>query len=201
MDMSVKNLQPRFLVLLLFIVVAGVLRVTAAGHLTPFSNFSPLGAMALFGGTYFADKWKSYLFPLAALFVSDVILMQTIYKQYAAGFMFDGWYWNYIAFAAVVLVGQLLIKKVRVVNIAAAAVAGAIVYWLIADFGTWMSPTSIDLTTGQPYPANWQGLMKCYAMGAPYIKNTLISNLVYSGIFFGLFEFMQHKIPALAVSK
>src|SRR5688500_9857593 len=156
--MSVKNLQPRFLVLLLFIVIAGVLRITAAGHITPFSNFSPLGAMALFGGAYFADKWKSYVFPLAALFLSDVILMQTVYKPYASGFLFDGWYWNYLGFAAMVLMGQLLIKKVRVLNVALACVAAAVVYWLLADFGTWMSPANIDLTTGVAYTKDWQGL-------------------------------------------
>lgn len=197
--MSVKNLQPRFLVLLLFIVIAGVLRVTAAGNITPFSNFSPLGAMALFGGAYFADKWKSYVFPLAALFLSDVIVMQTVYKQYASGFLFDGWYWNYLGFAAMVLTGQLLIKKVRVLNVAVACVAAAVVYWLLADFGTWMSPINIDLTTGVAYTKDWQGLMKCYAMGLPFLKNTLLSNLVYSGLFFGLFEYMQRRIPALAI--
>lgn len=199
--MSVKNLQPRLLVLLLFIVVAGVLRVTAAGHITPFSNFSPLGAMALFGGAYFADKWKSYLFPLAALFLSDVIVMQTVYKQYASGFLFEGWYWNYLGFAAMVLAGQLLIKKVRVPNVVAGAVVAAVIYWLMADFGTWMSPSNIDMTTGVAYTKDWQGLMKCYVMGLPFLKNTLLSNLVYSGIFFGLFEYMQYKIPALAIHR
>ncbi len=44
--MSIKQIQPRFIVLLLFIVAGGILRVLAAGQLTPFSNFSPLGAMA-----------------------------------------------------------------------------------------------------------------------------------------------------------
>ena len=52
--MSIKQIQPRFIVLLLFIVAGGILRVTAAGQLTPFSNFSPLGAMALFGYSFSA---------------------------------------------------------------------------------------------------------------------------------------------------
>lgn len=199
--MSIKNLQPRFFVLLLFILVAGVLRITAAGHITPFSNFSPVGAMALFGGAYFADKWKSYLFPLLTLFLGDVIMSQTIYKAYATGIMYEGWYWTYLGFAAMVLIGQVMIKKVKITNIVFASVGAAIVFWLLADFGTFMSHHNIDMTTGLPFTRDVQGLVKCYIQGLPLVKNTILSNLVYSGIFFGLFELMQNKIPALAISK
>lgn len=199
--MSIKNLQPRFFVLLLFILVAGVLRITAAGHITPFSNFSPVGAMALFGGAYFADKWKSYLFPLLTLFLGDVIMSQTIYKAYATGIMYEGWYWTYLGFAAMVLIGQLVIKKVRITNIVFASVGAALAFWLLADLGTFMSHHNIDMTTGLPFTRDFQGLVKCYIQGLPLVKNTILSNLVYSGIFFGLFELMQNKIPALAISK
>lgn len=199
--MSIKNLQPRFFVLLLFILVAGVLRITAAGHITPFSNFSPVGAMALFGGAYFADKWKSYVFPLLCIFLSDVIMNLTIYDAYVNGIMYDGWIWTYLGFAAMVLMGQLLIKKVRVTNIVVASVLSAVAFWLLADFGTWLSPVNIDMTTGTQFTKDAQGLVKCYIQGLPLVKNTILSNLVYSAIFFGLFELMQNKIPALSVSK
>lgn len=197
--MSIKNLQPRFVVLLLFIVVAGVLRITAAGEITPFSNFSPVGAMALFGGAYFADKWKSYVFPLLTLFLGDVIMSQTIYKAYATGILYEGWIWTYLGFAAMVLTGQLIIKKVRITNVVAASVIAAVVFWLLADFGTWTTAHNIDMTTGLPFTKDAQGLVKCYIQGLPLVKNTILSNLVFSAIFFGLFELMQHKIPALSI--
>lgn len=199
--MSIKNLQPRFLVLLLFIVVAGVLRITAAGEITPFSNFSPVGAMALFGGAYFADKWKSYVFPLLTLFLGDVIMSQTIYKAYATGILYEGWIWTYLGFAAMVLTGQLIIKRVRITNVVAASVIAAIVFWLLADFGTWTTAHNIDMTTGLPFTKDAQGLVKCYIQGLPLVKNTILSNLVFSAIFFGLFEWMQNKIPALSIPR
>ncbi|RPD40547.1 DUF6580 family putative transport protein [Chitinophaga barathri] len=198
--MSIKSLQPRFFVLLLFIIVSGVLRITAAGNITPFSNFSPVGAMALFGGACFADKWKGYVFPLLTLFLSDVIMMQTVYKAYSHGnLLFSGWYWVYIGFAASVLIGQLVIKKMRVGNIVLACFLAAIVHWLFADFGTFMGEFSIDITTGKPFTRDLAGLLRCYELGLPFLKNTLLSNLVFSGIFFGLFALMEKKIPALAV--
>lgn len=193
--MSIKNLQPRFFVLLLFIIVAGVLRITAAGKITPLSNFSPVGAMALFGGAYFADKWKSYVFPLLTLFLGDLLMMQTIYKPYNNGtLLYENWYLVYLGFAAMVLIGQVMIRKVSVVNIAMASVAAALVHWLLSDFAVWNASFSA-------YPKDFKGLMECYAMGFPLMKNTLLSNLLYSAIFFGLFELVQRKVPALAYEK
>lgn len=193
--MSIKNLQPRFFVLLLFIIVAGVLRITAAGNITPLSNFSPVGAMALFGGAYFADKWKSYVFPLLTLFLGDLIMMQTIYKPYNNGtLLYENWYLVYLGFAAMVLIGQVMIRKVRVVNIAMASVAAALVHWLLSDFAVWNAGFSA-------YSKDFKGLMECYAMGFPLMKNTLLSNLMYSAIFFGLFELVQRKVPVLAYEK
>lgn len=46
--MPVRNLQPRFRVLLLFIVMAGILCITAAGHIPPFSNCSPVAKRVVY---------------------------------------------------------------------------------------------------------------------------------------------------------
>jgi len=99
-------------VLLLFIAAAGILRILGEGHVTPFSNISPIGAMALFSGAYFSNSWKSYLFPLLTLFISDVVVQQLFYPEFAnGGLLYQGWAWTYCGFAAMVLAGQLIIKK------------------------------------------------------------------------------------------
>ena len=36
-------------------------------------NFTPLAAMALFGGTYLMDKKWAFLIPIASIFISDII--------------------------------------------------------------------------------------------------------------------------------
>ncbi len=60
-----------------------------------------------------------------------------------------------------------------------------------------MSDFNIDITTGKPFTRDLSGLIRCYTLGLPFLKNTLLSNLVFSGIFFGLFAWMERKIPAL----
>lgn len=196
--MSLKSLNPRLGVLLLFIFAAGLIRVLAGGQVTPFSNISPIGAMALFGGAYFSSKGKSYGFPLLTLFLSDVIMMQLFYREYTQGLLYSGWIWTYISFAAMVLVGQLIIKKVSAGSVILAAAAAALTHWLIADFGVWLGGGT-DITTGQPYTRDIAGLIKCYTLAIPYMKNMLIGNLIYGAIFFGGFEIAQRRFPALAV--
>ncbi|MBC9933834.1 DUF6580 family putative transport protein [Chitinophaga qingshengii] len=194
--MSLKNLNPRFGILLLFMLVAGIIRVVLGADqstLQPIAMFTPVGAMALFGGASFSDKWKSYAFPLLTLFLSDVILMQVFHREYAQGLLYKGWAANYISFVFIVLIGQLVIRKMSVGRIAVAGVSAALVHFLISNFGVWISG-STDITTGLPFTRDMAGLMKCYALAVPFMKYFLVGTLVYSAIFFGSYALVQRKL-------
>lgn len=196
--MSIQKIDPRTPVLVLFIVLTAGLRLLNAGNvISPIANFTPIGAMALFGGSYFSTNPKAFLFPLLTLFVSDVIMMQTFYKGYGSGLLYSGWYWTYAAFAVMVLIGRL-IKKVSVKNVLIGAVAAALAHWLISDLGVWLAG-GLDITTGKPYTRDVHGLIQCYVLAIPFMKNLLIGNLVYSGILFGGFELLQRKYPSLQI--
>jgi hypothetical protein len=185
--MSLNKFNPRTIVLFLFIAFAAVMRVASASYsLGPLTNFTPIGAMALFGGTYYNSKWKGFLFPLLTLFVSDLVLQQTVYKSMSNGILYSGWYWTYAAFAVIVLIGMTTIKKVSFQNVAFAAIVSAVSYWLIVDFATWFGG-SINVNTMQPLSRDIFGLTQCYIQGIPFIKNLLMGNLVYSFVFFGGF--------------
>ncbi len=89
------------------------------------SNFTPVGAIAIFGGAYFNDKWKSYLVPFAALFVSDMIINYLYFSKFV-------WYtsslWMYASFFAMVFLGSL-IKKANVGNVALDSLGGVLIHW------------------------------------------------------------------------
>src|SRR5690606_10290219 len=132
-----NKLNIRFIVLIVITMLVGFFRVISHKlDLGSFANFTPIGAMALFGGTYFSNKVKAFSFPIITLLVSDIILMQIFYQEHATGFLYKGWYWTYIAFGVMVLIGTL-IKKVSVKSIAFSAIGAALAHWLIADFGVW----------------------------------------------------------------
>jgi len=196
--MSTEKINPRFIVLTLFIIVVAAMRIPNAAHLTSWSNFTPIGAMGLFGGAYFTKRWKAFAFPLLSLFASDLMINVFVYDG-KYGIMYGSWYWVYGGFCLIVLLGNWLLKKVSVKNVVLTGVAATLAYWLIVDFGVFLFGCT-DITTGQKMDHSFGSLFKCYAQGAPYIKNFLIATLAYCGIMFGTFEWMKTKRPSLQLS-
>src|SRR5215212_1966971 len=116
--MSFQKIKPGTATLLLIIVLVGIIRVIFNFNydISPIANFSPLGAMAIFGGAYFDRRWKAFLFPLLTLFISDFILHQTVFKSYGNGVLYGGWYWVYSAFLLMTLAGRWIMKRISVMS-------------------------------------------------------------------------------------
>ena len=192
-----ERINIRLYILIGITLLAGLWRLfVSAGH-TPMSNFTPVGAMALFGGSYFISRFRAYLFPLLTLFISDVVLMQTVYAGHSHGLLYEGWYWTYAAFALMVLIGGVLIKKVSIKNVILGALLAGLAHFLIANLGVWLRGGT-DLTTGLPYTRDFVGLIKCYTMAIPYFKNMLAANLIYSAILFGGYELASLRFSVLS---
>lgn len=63
-----------------FSVLVCITLTAAAARLIPHpSNVTPIAAMALFGGAYFASKRAAFAVPLAAMLLSDLILGLVLY--------------------------------------------------------------------------------------------------------------------------
>jgi hypothetical protein len=193
--MSIQKINPRFAVLALFMITVAGMRIPDAAQLTPWSNFTPVGAMGLFGGAYFSSRWKAVAFPLLTLLVSDLIINQLVFHG-RFGIMYRGWYWIYGIFILISFLGRGLIRTVTVKNVLLAAIAASLTHWLLADFSVWAGG-GMDLRTLQPLSRNFSGLLQCYWQGLPFTKNFLAGTLLYSGIMFSLFEWMRSKNKAL----
>jgi hypothetical protein len=187
--MSLQKFNPRFVVLLLLMIVAAAMRIPNAASLSPLSNFTPIGAMALFGGAYFQKTWKAYAFPLLTLLASDIVI-NTVVHQGKFGIMYSGWYWTYAAFALMVLTGKIVLKKITVKNIVIASLATVFIHWIVT------SPACI-LLEGSMYPKTWAGYYTSLIAAIPYERNFIIGTLLYSGVLFGLFEWMKQRYTAL----
>ena len=141
-------------------------------------NFTPIGAMALFGGAYFGRRWLAFAAPLGALLLSDVIL----------GFH-SGMPFVYGSVALVVLIGWAVAKRMTALTIAGAAVASSVLFFAVTNFGTW-------LTSGM-YPQTLSGLAACYAAAIPFFQNTLAGDLIFSALLFGGFALLERRVPML----
>ncbi len=196
--MSIEKVNPRFAVLALFMIAVAAMRIPNSAQLTPWANFTPIGAMGLFGGAYFTKQWKAILFPLLTLLASDLIIQVFVFNG-KYGIMYSGWYLIYGIFIFITFIGKWLIKKVTVKNVIIAAITASLTHWLLADFTVWVGGGT-DLRTMTPLSRDWFGIQQCYIQGFPFMRNFLAGTLVYSGLMFGAFEWMKAKQPALKLA-
>jgi hypothetical protein len=186
--MTLQKVNTRNAVLVLMIVAAGAFRLVSYKYPYILSNFTPVGAMALFGGAYFTDKWKAYLVPLLTLFVSDVLLNHLYTSKWVL--------WDnssimvYICFAIIVFVGSL-IKKARFVNVFLASLVAVVLHWLLTDIPF----------VGTLYPHTFPGYMQSLVAAIPFEKNMLFGDIVFCAILFGGFEFAKSKYTTLRASQ
>jgi hypothetical protein len=160
----------------------GMILAAAAMRLLPHpSNFTPIGALALFAGAQFDDKRWAFVVPLAAMFLSDLLL--GFHSQMPL---------VYGAFAVIVAMGFWLKEKKSAANIACASVAAATFFFIVSNFSVW----AFDGL----YPLTMQGLVTCYIAAIPFFQNWLAATLVYSALLFGGFALAEKKLPALSVA-
>src|SRR5262245_25580659 len=130
-----KNFSPRTTALMFFIFAVAALRIAFnfSSEISPLANFSPVGAMAIFGGAYFDKRWKAFVFPLLMLFISDFVLQQTVFKKFGNGFLYGGWYWVYGAFAVITIVSRWILTKITIQRFLASVIVCVMIHWVVTD--------------------------------------------------------------------
>ena len=152
-------------------------------------NFSPIEAVALFGGAHFASRRWALLVPLAAMFASDLAL----------GMLNGGIYWDYFASAGYLLVyacialstllGFGLRGRVDGARVLGYSLAGSALFFAVTNFGAWLSDPL--------YPKTAAGLAAAYVAGIPFFQWTVLGTLCYAALLFGGFALLRNRVPAL----
>ncbi|MBU1298090.1 MAG: hypothetical protein KKF20_01155 [Bacteroidetes bacterium] len=141
-------------------------------------NVAPITALALFGGVYL-DKKHIFVVPIAAMLISDYFL----------GFHSE-MIWVYASFSAIGLIGLWLRNHQGILTTVGATLVGSILFFVVTNFGVWLSPFFM-------YSRDLSGLIQCYLAAIPFFKNTLLGDIFYVGMIFGVFELAKRFIPSL----
>ena len=134
-------------------------------------NFSPVTAIALFGGLNFSDKRVAYSVPLVILFLSDLILGISLINLFV-----------YTGFITGVFLGTK-IKSINFGNIILSSVS----FFLISNVGVWIIG----------YPKNIEGLILCYTMAIPFFGYSIAGDLFFGY----LFKFSFSRISSILQRK
>jgi len=160
-------------------VLVGMILFTAATRLLPHPpNFTPVMAMALFGGAYLTSNRAAFAVPLLAMALSDLLI--GLHELLLV---------VYFCILLTTCIGLLLRSRKSLVAVSAAALGSSVLFFVITNFGVWYS--------GALYPKSVEGFIACYVAAIPFFQNMLFGTLVYSAILFGGFYLAERIFPVL----
>lgn len=187
--MNSKIITPRFIFITAAILVAAISRM-----LPHPPNFTPIAAIALFGGACMTDKRLAFIIPLLAMIISDCI-----YIPYSDSTGFHNTLlYVYASFILITCIGIYIRNNAKTGNIILASLVSSILFFLITNFAVWAA---------SGFQFGMTGLLTTYVAGIPFYNNsifgsfflnTIMGDLFYCGILFGAFSFAKSKYPALA---
>jgi len=179
--MNQKN-KSRFLLMLGIILAAAVTRIIPHAP-----NFTPLAAIALFGGAHFAQKKWAFIVPLGAMLVSDIVLQ----------FMF-GWGFHaqmpavYLSFISIILLGFWLKSRRQPTRIIMSSLTASSLFFIITNFSVW--------ATGTMYAKSLSGLIACYVAATPFFGPTMAGDLFFTSILFAAFAYSEKRFSVFRLN-
>lgn len=180
-----------------FIPVIILMLIGALARLIPhIPNFTPTESIAIFGAAYLGRKYWTVIVPLIILYLTDLIINNTVARSFFTAHEGIVWYdsymiYNALAIIAIVLLSSQLLKKITVINVLLSVVSASVIFFLITNYGSWASEKSI-------YPSDFSGLMMSYTAGLPFFRSSLVGNLVFTTILFGSYEIIKSLVTRRA---
>lgn len=179
-----------------FLIAITLIAAAAIYRLVPHpANVAPITAIALFGGAYMKRKYLMFLILFLALFLSDFVLNNTVMRVYYPDV--DGIVWwshymtgTFVAFGLIILFGMFFLKKVSTLRLISVSLLSSFCFFLITNFVAWLlSPI---------YPQTFGGLMTCLGAGIPFFRPTILGDLLFTGVLFGIMEFAKTKFASVS---
>lgn len=171
----------------LFVLLAVAVRLFSGLGYVGTMGFVPLEASLLFFGSRMPRK--QFLPPLALLVLTDIYLTT---QRYGMSVNWEqGFIWAF--YLGVFFLGSLLKDRVSPLSVVGAALGSATGFFIVSNFGVWLA--------GTLYPHTWSGFVTCYVAALPFFGKGILSNLLFSAIFFGLPAWYAHLTRAEASNK
>ena len=171
--------------------LSGLILLAALSRLLPHPpNFSPVEAIALFGGACFASRAWAFAVPMLALLASDLVMAAVIGDSYA-GYLGGISFWSvYACIALSTLMGFGLRGKVGGARLLGYSLAGSVLFFVVTNAAAWFASPF--------YPQTAAGLGAAMVAGIPFFQWTVLGTLAYAAILFGGFALLRRRLPVLS---
>lgn len=168
-------------------VFVGLIAVAFISRVMPhYPNFTAMGALAFYGALSTKNLKMSLTAMVATLMISDLIINNVLYPTGEFTLMYAGSMFTYLGFATYSILGRYAKNGMQT---AGALVLGSIAFFLLSNFGVWM-------TTHALYPNEAVGLAATYIAAIPFYAPELISTALFSGLAYGAYSFATRTAKA-----
>ena len=109
------------------LLIASIIFLVSLTRLVPhLPNFTPILALALFGGAYLPSKKTAFLIPISAMFLSDLILgfHSQIYAVYGCILILS-------------FLGRTIQNKISILNLTITGISGSLIFFILTNFSVW----------------------------------------------------------------
>ena len=177
-----KNNQ-KVAILLIISTIALVIIARIFPHIP---NFAPITALSIFAGYIFQSRIKAMMLILFSVLMSDVAIQ---FFTTDSGF-YPSQPFVYLSYGLIILLSSLLTKKITA---PATSILSSIIFFAITNFGVWVMENF--------YPHSLTGLVSCYTFAIRFFGYSLLSDVVFTVIIFGLFSIITQKKLSLQFIK
>lgn len=168
-------------------VLVGVL-LSVAVRLIPHPwNFAPVGALSLFCGSRL-PTWRAFAIPFGVLASTDLAI------YYLKGDPTDPYV--YLSYAFNILLGRWLLQQTSSPwRIGTVTLLAAVQFFLVTNLGAWLT---LSKPPHNMYSPTLEGLVQSYVMAIPFARGSFLGDLVFGGVFFGLYAVLAHRLAVRA---
>lgn len=158
---------------ILFTIIA-LIGLAIISRLIPhWPNFTAMIAVAFTGGIYLGKRSQALLLPLLIIFLSDLVINNTLFWDGSFTLLTSGFTYIYAAYILVALFGSASRTQSLAIK-GLGAISGSLLFYLVTNFGVWL---------GSPYYSqDLMGLMNSYMAGLPFLLNSAASTLLYGAL-------------------
>jgi len=176
MKIKIKKEEILAIILIIFAAISRLLPHPA--------NFAPIAAVGIFSAFVFKNNYLKFIVPMVAMLISDALIgFYTPFVMISV----------YGSFAIAVLLGNYLKRHASILNGAGVALLSSIEFFVVTNL-------AVFLFTPQ-YDKSWQGLINCYFYAIPFFRNTILGDLFYTGVIFGLYFGIKYIFALYKKSK
>ena len=164
--------SPNFRIAVLLIIIGVIFRLIPHE-----ANFTPVAAISLLSGVLLGRKYALAV-PISIMVISDSFL--GIYGSIV---------FTWSAFVAIALFGTFFKNSSFAKRALLGSLGASLIFFVISNLGVW-------ITSGM-YSHTLQGLVQCFYMALPFLRATLMSDLIYSVTLFGVLMYGIKLLPIL----